>query len=218
MTTTEEPIEDQLEDKLEDNIDEVAGRPDPDLKLEQGAKLSLKDKSALNALIRMHFKTLLDEITDEEQRALATVSTRVAARRREEAQQADGFKNRLQRIIDRANDQIEGLIAEHPELFSAGGNWQRPHRLNLPSVYQRNSSDAAAMQSALTAQIRSRATTARVNVRRRETENLRAVQLAVLDAKFLAAVKALPQRDEVFTTADILQLESAPEPDVEVVV
>lgn len=207
MTTTEAPP-----DQATDKIDEVSHRPDPDLKLEEGQKLSSRDKSALNVLVRMHFKTLLDEITDEEQRALAEVNVRIANERRKQSTEADGFKTALERVMALAQARVDDLVTEHANLFGPGGHWQRPSRISSLNVYPRNNLDEGAVRNSMISQIRSRATTARLHVRRRETENLRAIQLAVLSAKLVETVRDLPQREAIFKTEDLLQLDAAPIP------
>lgn len=200
MTTTEDTT-----------IEDVAKRPDPDLKLEQDQKLSARDKSALNVLVKMHFKTLMDEISEEEQRALAEVNIRIANERRKQASEADTFKAALERVIAMAQSRIDDLVLEHADLFGPGGHWGRPPRLNVPTVYPRNHTDESNVRQSMVSQIKSRATTARLQVRRRETENLRAIQLSVLSAKLVEAVRELPQREDIFKTADILQLDSGTE-------
>lgn len=195
MTTTEERT-----------IEDVAGRPDPDLKLEQGQKLSARDKSALNVLVKMHFKTLMDEISEEEQRALAEVNIRIAKQRRQQDSEADAFKAAADRVLAMAQARLDDLVLEHADLFGPGGHWGKPQRLGPVNIYQRQRTDESTMRQSMVSQIKSRATTARLQVRRRETENLRAIQLAVLSAKLVETVRELPQRDDIFKTDDILQL------------
>lgn len=195
MTTTEDRT-----------IEDVAQRPDPDLKLEQGQKLSARDKSALNVLVKMHFKTLMDEISEEEQRALAEVNIRIAKQRRQQDSEADAFKAALDRVVAMMQARIDDLVLEHGNLFGPGGHWHKPQRLITPSVHRRHHTDESTMRQSMVSQIKSRASTARLKVRRRETENLRAIQLAVLSAKLVETVRELPQREDIFTTTDILQL------------
>lgn len=161
------------------------------------------ERAELRTLVRLRVKLLRSQIADRHAEQMAEIDGRVAAKFQEDRTRVEALRKQLDRIVARANQSVEALLAKYPDVAEPRSNpFSRPW-------IQRPEHGRDKLCKAMVAAVASMTEKAKLQVAQLEAELLSTLALTAIKTEAAKEfVTAIPEIGDLMPANQLAQIEA----------